>query len=43
MDLLQFSSVLGSIVLIVGLLRAHRYVVREFVVPNMEPSERADE
>lgn len=42
MDLLQLGSLLGSIVLLVGLVRAHRYIVREYVVENVTPPEEEE-
>lgn len=39
MDLLQLGSLLGSIALLVGLVRAHRYVVREYVLENLDIEE----
>lgn len=44
MDLLQLGSLLVSGVVLVGLLRVHRYVVREHVIENLdleEPDEEA--
>lgn len=39
MDLLQLGSLLGSVVLLIGLVRAHRFIVREYVVENVTPEE----
>lgn len=36
MDLLQVASILGSVVLLVGLLGAHRLVVRHHLLPAVE-------
>lgn len=42
MDVLQVVSVLGSVVVIVGLLRMHRFVVREYVLPEIHDPEEIE-
>lgn len=43
MELLQVASMLGSLVVIFGLLKIHRVVVREHVLPSIKPDEDLEE
>ncbi|MFC7029025.1 hypothetical protein ACFQJ5_17580 [Halomicroarcula sp. GCM10025324] len=43
MEILQIISLVGSIVLLVGLFRAHKYVVRTRLLPNLEEEHFDDE
>jgi hypothetical protein len=43
MDLSQLVTVLGGVVLLVGLLRAHRVIVKEYLLPEIEPVEETEE
>lgn len=46
MDITHVASLVGSVVVVVGLLRAHRLVVERHTLPNMdfetEPEEEDD-
>lgn len=39
----QVVAALASVVVVVGLLRAHRVVVREYLLPEIDGSEDAEE
>lgn len=43
MDLSQFATVLGGVVLLVGLLRAHRVIVKEYLLPKVDSVEKMEE
>jgi hypothetical protein len=43
MDWLEVVSLLGSLVVMFGLLKAHRVVVKNHVLPEVESDEDADE
>lgn len=39
MDVVQFVSVVGGIVLVLGLLRAHHVIVKRYVIPGLDVPE----
>lgn len=43
MDLSQLVTVLGSVVLLVGLLRAHRVIVKEYLLPEIDSPDEMEE
>ena len=43
MDIVQLGSLVGGFVVLVGLLRVHRYVVRTHVIPSIEDEDATEE
>lgn len=43
MDLPQLITLLGSLAVLIGLLKAHHVVVERHVLPSIEPDDERDE
>lgn len=43
MAVAQLLAILGSLVVIYGLLRLHRIVVKRYVIPEIEPQDDGEE